>query len=76
MMCPINEWGRKQKEHFRVYEENVSLYKKMNVPDLEKLTDTSAFFFLDHQILKEAGDDPSLVALYEAGIGLRIFQRR
>ena len=73
MMCPINEWGRKQKEHFRIYEENVSLYKKMNVPDLEKSTDTSAFFYLDHQIQKEAGSDSSLVALYEAGIDYEFY---
>lgn len=73
MMCPINEWGRKQNEHFRVYEENVALYKEMNVPDLEKSTDTSAFFYLDHQILEEVGRDPSLIALYDAGIDYEFF---
>jgi hypothetical protein len=73
MMCPINEWGRKQLEHFRVYEENVSLYKEMNVPDLEKSTDTSAVFYLEHQILKEAGKDLTLTALYDAGIDYEFF---
>ena len=73
MMCPINEWGRKQNELFDVYKENVQLYKDMDVPALEKLTDTCAVFYLSHQIFKEASNDVVLTSLYEAGIDYEFY---
>jgi hypothetical protein len=73
MMCPINEWGRRQRELYRVYTENVSLYKHMDVPSLEKVTETSALFFLDHQVFPEASTDPVLKAIYDAGVDFEFY---
>lgn len=73
MMCPINEWGRKNQELFRVYAENTQLYKEMDVPDLEKLTDTSAFFYLGHQAFQQATADSTMIALYDSGIDYELY---
>jgi Glycosyl hydrolases family 35 len=73
MMCPINEWGRKNLELFRVFQENVDLYQQMNVPDLVKLTGTSVFFYLGHRVFEDGRHDPTLNALYESGVDYELF---
>ena len=73
MMSPINEWGRKQGEMFTVFAETVKMYKHMDVPSLEKLTNTSISFFNKYHWLKEALRDPSLQAVYGAGIDYEFF---
>jgi hypothetical protein len=73
MMCPINEWGRKQRELYQVFEEFVRLYKAIDVPDLEKLTNTSLYFNSRHQLVKGASQDPSSLALYNASIDYELF---
>ncbi len=73
MMCPINEWGRKQGEIFRVFKEVVDLYKSIDVPSLEKLTNTSLFFYLQHQVNKASDFDPASLALYDAGVDYELY---
>lgn len=73
MMCPINEWGRKNLELFRVYAENTRIYKEMDVPNLEKLTDTSALFYLGHQVFQAATADPTMIALYDSGVDYEFY---
>ncbi len=73
MMSPINEWGRKQRELFRVYAEIVEMYKHMDVPSLEKLTDTSLFFHKKHQSVKGAHSNPISVATYNASVDYELW---
>jgi beta-galactosidase len=73
MMSPITEWGRKQKELFQVFAEFVKIYKEIDVPALEKLTHTSLFFNMRHQLIKGASADPSSLAIYNAGIDYELF---
>ncbi len=73
MMCPINEWGRKNRELFRIFSENVQMYERMKVPDLEKMTNTSALFYLDHQVFDDSHNDLTLAAIYESGIDFEYY---
>jgi hypothetical protein len=73
LMCPINEWGRKHRELFRVFAENIELYNQMKVPLLEKMTKTSALFYLDHQVFPDASVDPVLKAIYDAGVDYEFY---
>jgi len=73
MMAPINEWGRKQRELFRVYAEMVRLYNQIDVPALDKITDISALFYLKHQMTKAADVEPTLIAIYDAGLDYEFF---
>ncbi len=73
MMSPINEWGRRQREVFNVFKELVSLYRQVDVPSLRRLTNTGATFYLRHQVMPAIEHDPTLAALYEAGIDFTFF---
>jgi hypothetical protein len=73
MMCPINEWGRKQRELYNVFAELIQIYKKVDVPSLDKVTSTGAFFYLKHQMDPKAKHDPTLVSIYDAGIDYEFY---
>jgi hypothetical protein len=45
----------------------------MKVPDLEKLTETSALFYLGHQAFHAATADPTMIALYDSGVDYEFF---
>ncbi len=68
MMCPINEFGRKQGELFSAFSEMIGLFNHMDVSGLERVTNTSAFFNLKHQCTRAILDDPVLSTMYKAGI--------
>lgn len=74
MMCPINEWGRKQGELFRAFQEVVRLYQEAAVPQLSRVTPLSALFDPKYQMFAEAQDDPILSALYQAGIDYEFYR--
>lgn len=73
MMSPINEWGRKQGEMFEVFAEMVKIYNDIDIPSLEKLSNTSVSFYQKHHWLKEEVDDPTLRAIFKAGIDYEFF---
>jgi beta-galactosidase len=73
MMCPINEWGRKQGELFRAFAEVVRLYNEAKVPQLTRVTNINALFDTKYQYFNDAMDDPMLSALYQAGIDYEFF---
>ena len=73
MMSPINEWGRKQGEMFSAFSEVVHLYKEIDAATLDRVTNTSVAFHLKHQCSKAILDDPTLSAIYQAGIDFEFF---
>lgn len=73
MMCPINEWGRKQGELFRAFAEVVRLYKEAAVPQLNRVTNISALFDTKYQMFAESLDDPIQSSLYQANIDYEFY---
>lgn len=68
-MAPINEWGRARPELYETFKQIVALYRKVDPPSLEKLTDTAiAFDTLDRSSEIGGFSDPTLKALYQADI--------
>ena len=74
MMCPINEFGRKQGELFRSFAEVTRMYKEANVPQLTRVTDISVLFSSKHQLFSESLDDAMLSAIYDANIDYEFYQ--
>ncbi|NDJ85692.1 MAG: hypothetical protein GYB66_07385 [Chloroflexi bacterium] len=73
-MAPINEWGRTRPELFGVFQRLVSLYRTIDPPALEKLTETAiAFDILDRSSEIGGFSDPVLTAVYQAGLDYECF---
>ncbi|HML21411.1 MAG TPA: beta-galactosidase [Aggregatilinea sp.] len=69
MMAPINEWGHTRPELFDTMQDIVALYREIDPPTLEKLTDTSiAFDILDRSSEIGGFNDGVLSAVYHAGV--------
>ena len=73
MMCPINEWGRKQGEHFAVFSEMTALYRQIDVPALQRVTDVSLLYNPSHQLFGSILDDRLLSTIYCAGIDYEFY---
>jgi len=73
MMCPINEWGRKQGEHFAVFAEMTALYRHMDVPALQRVTEVSLLYHPIHQLFSSILDDRLLSTIYRAGIDYEFY---
>ncbi len=73
MMCPINEWGRKQGELYAVFAEMTALYQQMDVPSLQRVTDVSVLHNPTHQLFSSIQDDRQLSTIYRAGIDYEFY---
>jgi hypothetical protein len=73
---PINEWGRKRGELYIEFSELVKLYQDLNIPDLEKLTDTAMTFDMQ-QFLARNQDKPDSEkvwnVLYQGDIDFELY---
>jgi len=73
-MSPINQWGRIKPEIFLPFKEIVSLYNKINPPELVKMTETSvSFSVLQHSTETINIEDPVLKSFYESDIDYEFF---
>jgi len=71
---PINEWGRRRYELLDVFKKIVDIFNRINVPKLDKITNTSVTFDITHHATGWIdADDPILSRLYEADIDYEFF---
>lgn len=76
-MSPINEWGRVRPELYEVFQELVRVFKQMDPPSLEKLTDVAVTFNpLQYAARTLTHESPILVALYNADIDYELYDPR
>lgn len=76
-MSPINEWGAKREDLFKVFKEMVSVYKQINPPTLKKEIDIAVTFNpLQYAARTMPYDSQSLVALYEGDIDYETYDPR
>ncbi|MFQ5796131.1 MAG: beta-galactosidase [Candidatus Bipolaricaulia bacterium] len=71
-LSPINEWGRKRNELFPVFQEIVDLYRRLQVPELRKRTETAISFSVLHHAAGSPGE-AVLNALYDGDIDYEWF---
>jgi hypothetical protein len=72
--APINERGRERGQLTDAFGEAVQLFRTLDPPSLQKVTNTAATFWLpDHRDARLQANWPVLKALHEAGIDYEFF---
>ncbi len=73
-MSPINEWGEKRPELYDVFKQMVTVFKKIDVPSLEKITSASCTFNrMQYAVKSISSKDEVLQSLYEADVDYDFF---
>ncbi|MBI4115856.1 MAG: beta-galactosidase [Candidatus Omnitrophica bacterium] len=76
-MSPINEWGRTRPELYSVFQELVHVFKQMDPPSLEKLTDVAVTINpIQYAARTLTHNSAILVALYNADVDYELFDPR
>lgn len=76
-MSPINEWGRVRVELYDVFKQIVSVFKQLNPPSLEKLTEVAVTCNpIQYAARTLSHNSAVLVALHEADVDYEIHDPR
>jgi len=77
MYSPINERGILHSDTAPAFKEIVGLFKRMNPPRLDRITNTAVTFELMHHSSRDiSDDDPALDGLYRASIPYEFYDMR
>ncbi len=76
-LSPINEWGRTRPELYPVFKDLVRVFRQMDPPSLEKLSDVAITFNpIQHAAKTLERDNAVLTALYHADIDYSVYDPR
>ena len=77
MYSPINERGIPNSDTAPAVKEIVGLFRRMNPPRLDRMTNTAVTFELMHHSMRDISDeDPALDGLYKASIPYEFYDMR